>query len=276
MSATVKVALSTPATVRLTPSTAIEPFSATNLEIEAGSSMVTSLPLAAACTDLMAAVVSMWPWTRWPSRVSAAWSGSSRLTSLPAVSAPRLVRRLVSGTTSAKKTGPCFLTTVRQAPLTATLLPTFRCFVIQAWSMPIRSPRTSTTLEVALTIPVNISADQEIIAEPGHIHLVQRLCAVEPLDAETAQRAGRVMAADEPGSDVCVDLVDQVGFEQGGVHLRSAFDQNAEDVALAELVHQVLEADTSGFCGGQRQHLGEPDAAWLRRRDHCVGADDSC
>ena len=46
------------ATVRLTPSTAIDPFSATNLEIEAGRSIVTSRPAAALFTDVTVAVAS--------------------------------------------------------------------------------------------------------------------------------------------------------------------------------------------------------------------------
>ena len=63
MSATLKVpgGLSTAATVRLTPSTAIEPLTATNLEIVEGSSNVTSLPEAAVDTDLTTAVVSTCP-----------------------------------------------------------------------------------------------------------------------------------------------------------------------------------------------------------------------
>src|SRR6266705_2893563 len=66
------------------------------------------------------------PWTRWPSSSEVALKGSSRLTSRPTRSPLRFVRRKVSGTTSAKKTGPFFLTTVKQQPLTATLPPTFR------------------------------------------------------------------------------------------------------------------------------------------------------
>src|SRR5207302_5381973 len=175
----------------------------------------TSLPAFASSTSTTRAVASTWPWTRWPSSVADALSGSSRLTSVPGLSAPRLVRRSVSGTTSAKKTGPRFLTTVRQQPLTATLLPIFRRPAIAAWSIPTRPRSASTTLATALTIPVNIdvSADEEIIAETRHVEVPKGHRISQVLDSLAAEWAGRVAATDELRRDVGVDLVDQARRE---------------------------------------------------------------
>ena len=60
----VPAGLSTAATVRLTPSTAIDPLTATNREMAAGSSIVSSRPEEAYSTVLTVPVASTWPCTR--------------------------------------------------------------------------------------------------------------------------------------------------------------------------------------------------------------------
>src|SRR2546430_3244381 len=85
--------------------------------------------------------------------------------------------------------GPFFLTAVRQASLTATLLPIFRCRVTAAWSMPTRPCLASTTLATVLTIPVNtwVCADEDVISEAGEVDVAYRDGIVQMLDAVSPQ-----------------------------------------------------------------------------------------
>src|SRR5947209_10814336 len=200
---------STLATVRLIPSTAIEPFSTRNGRSSFGMSTTTSRPAATPLIDLILVVKSTWPWTRWPSSRPLARRGSSTLTLDPAFSAPRLVRRSVSGTTSAKKVVGDRSTPVRQQPLTATLEPIFRRRAVAAFSIPRRLGSTATTLPTPLTIPVNISADHEIIAESSKVEIAQADCVFQVLDPTPADRPDRLATADYLRCDVCVDLVDE-------------------------------------------------------------------
>src|SRR5207245_5819486 len=99
-------------------------------------------------------------------------------------------------------------------------------------------------------------------------------CGVaQMLDAAAPQRSGSVAAADELGRNVRVDLVDQALREEGGVHLPATFDQHTDQVALAELIEQVRQGDTSVGRAGQLQDLGQPDPARFGRRDERVRAD---
>ena len=104
----------------------------------------------------MEAVASTWPWTMWPPSRSLSASGRSRFTGSPSFSAPRLVRRSVSGTTSTRKLSPSSAVTVRHAPLTLMLSLTFRSDVTfgPATVSPVGSTRA--TLPTSSTIPVNI------------------------------------------------------------------------------------------------------------------------
>src|SRR5712691_1089276 len=189
---------STLATVRLIPSTAIEPFSTTNGRISLGMATTTSRPAATVLIDLIVVVASTWPWTRWPSSKAFAASGSSRLTLDLALSEPRFVRRIVSGTTSTKNLAPDLLTTVKQHPLTATLELTLRRRAVDACSMPSRFASASTTVPTPLTIPVNIDVpgDQNVIANLRCVRLAQpdRVCQVQ--NAVAAHWARRVATPD--------------------------------------------------------------------------------
>src|SRR5690606_34723154 len=88
----------TPATVRLTPSTATDPFSAMERRRGAGTEIVMRRPSPSATTDSMVPTPSTWPWTMWPSNRPEAATGRSRLTESPGWRAPRLVRSRVSPT----------------------------------------------------------------------------------------------------------------------------------------------------------------------------------
>src|SRR5437879_5857854 len=159
--------------------------------------------------------------------------------------------------------GPFFLTTVRQAPLTATLLPIFRCRVTAAWSMPTRPCLASTTLATALTIPVNtwVCADEDVISEAGEVDVAYRSGIAQMLDAVSAEWPGGVFTPDKLRRYVRVNLVDQALGEEGGVYLPPTFYEQADQVALAELVEQVWQRDAAAVGGGQLQDLSQPDAA---------------
>src|SRR3989442_7905646 len=106
--------------------------------------------------------------------------------------------------------GPFFLTTVRQAPLTATLLPIFRCRVTAAWSMPTRPCLASTTLATALTIPVNtwVCADEDVISEAGEIDVAYLSGIVSILHSVSPQRARGGLFPPQPLLDLHGNLVD--------------------------------------------------------------------
>ena len=116
---------SSAATVRLMPSTAIDP-----LRIESGASVGRKLDREPVRTRLRAArrrpcpTPSTWPSTKWPPSRPSARSGRSRLTRRPGASAPSVVTRSVSGddverARSARRAA----ITVRQTPFTAMLSP---------------------------------------------------------------------------------------------------------------------------------------------------------
>src|SRR5260370_5000061 len=238
MRATVKVACtsSTLATVRLIPSTAMEPFSTAKGGSSFGSSITTSRPAATPFIALILLVASTWPWTRWPSSNREAASGSSRLTRAPSFSAPRFVRRSVSGTTSATKIEPDFVTTVKQHPLTATLEPTFRRRAAEACSMPSLFASASTTVPTPLTIPVNIHVprDQYLVsklrrvclAQPDRIHKVQH--------APAAHRSRCVATPDHDRCAIILNLIHETGAEECCVDLASTLEKRAQRSRLSQ------------------------------------------
>src|SRR5579872_3136088 len=230
MSATVKSTSVARATVRLIPSTATEPFSATKRRRLAGRAIRTRVPAAAGMTSRMRAAASTWPWTMCPSSRPAALTGSSRLTGSPFPSRPRLVRLRVSGTTSMWKVAPCLRTTVRQHPFTATLEPILRRRAVAGCVMASRWEPADATTPTALTIPVNIyvSGDEKVVAEPGDVEIVEGVSVGDMLHARTAEWRGGLAPADQDRREIRVNLVDQVGFEECGVDLTSALDQKAD------------------------------------------------
>src|SRR4029079_335024 len=109
------------ATVRLTPSTVIEPFDTTASSRSAGTSSRRSPPpVASGASARISPTPSTWPCTKWPPRRAASDTGRSRLTACPTSRRPRLVRASVSELRSNAKCSSSCSTTVRQVPLTAT------------------------------------------------------------------------------------------------------------------------------------------------------------
>src|SRR4029077_85389 len=99
--------------------------------------------------------------------------------------------------------------------------------------MPGAPSPASTTVPTALPIPVNIPADKYIVSEPGHVHVREACGFAQERDPLSADRARSLAAADQPGRDVGVDLVDEAFPEERGVHVGSTLDQDAEDVSPA-------------------------------------------
>src|SRR5215469_14110465 len=137
-----------------------------------------------------------------------------------------------------------------------------------------RPGRASTTLATALTIPVNIGGDQEIIAESGDVEITQARRVVEVFDPRAAKRAWRFAAADQHRRHVSKDPVDQTGLEESGVDLSPSFHQDAQEVAPAELLEKGFEVDAAVGVFRNLDDLCQAHIALFRRGDQCVGADD--
>src|SRR5579884_492606 len=241
--ATVKVpwASSTPATVRLTPSIAIEPFSATYGARCGGRAKPTSRPSSASRRPTTRVVPSTWPRTRGPSSPRSGVTGSSRLTRSPTPSRPRLVRRRVSGTTSATKAAPSTRTAVRHTPLTATLPPTWSREAVAACSRRRDPGRWSTTRPIPLTIPVNIADDQEILAQTLDVESVETQRLGDGGRPPPPHRRRCLPTAHDDRRQVRVHAVHQPGIEEGAVDGRPAFDQEADDTHGPQAVEQARQ-----------------------------------
>src|SRR5579864_1940478 len=214
------------------PSTAIEPFSTTKRRRAAGRPISSSRPEATPVIFLTVALASTWPCTRWPSSRPSAPSGSSRFTSDPTTAKPRFVRRSVSGTWSAKKAAPCFLTTVRQQPLTATLEPIFSRRAADGAAISSRFGPVATTVPTELTIPVNIGVggDQHVFTQACEIDVAQGNRIHEAVDPRSSDRTRRLAAPDHSRGDVGVHLVDEVVGEERRVDLATSLHQDAQQV----------------------------------------------
>src|SRR5437870_11994888 len=95
------------------------------------------------------------------------------------------------------------------------------------------------------------------------------------LDPLSAQRSRGLLAADELGRYVGVELVHETGSEERGVHLSTTLDQQAEEVALAELVEQVGQRYAAAFGRRQEEDFGQSDSTRLRGCDEHVGPDNT-
>src|SRR4030095_3625663 len=104
-----------------------------------------------------------------PSRI-----GRSRLTGSPVSSPPRAVRASVSGPTSKRSRPGPRSTTVRQAPLTATLAPRSLSSCTRSADTTRRLPSRSMTRPISSIRPVNTGSDARC---PGHAGLDQPVVA---------------------------------------------------------------------------------------------------
>src|SRR5213594_4441810 len=165
ISITSKLMSPSPATVRLTPSTATDPWGiSSGSSSRRGSPIRTRVVDSTRVTSSTVPTPSTCPRTRWPPRAPPNRSGRSRLTGSPGWSRPSVVRASVSGPSSNTKPSGGRSTTVRHAPFTATLAPTSLPSSVAPACTPSRSTapaRTSvTTVPISSTIPVNTYASR--------------------------------------------------------------------------------------------------------------------
>src|SRR6478735_1826983 len=152
----------TAVTVRETPSTAMDPFSAMYRASPAGTANRSRSQLPSPSRSTSCPTPSTWPWTTWPSNRPPAGTQRSRLTGSPAASSPIVLRIRVSPMTSTLKSLPSICVAVRQTPLTAMEAPRARPSVVPgacsrtvALLSPLRS--TDSTFPCSAIIPVNIN-----------------------------------------------------------------------------------------------------------------------
>src|SRR6266566_1534336 len=143
--------------------------------------------------------------------------------------------------------------------------------------MPMRPRSASTTLETALTIPVNIhvSTDQHIISESGEVDFAQANRVAQSFHSLTANGTDCLTAADDHWGHVCVNLVDQALVEERRMQLASAFHQKAQELAVPELLQQRRQRDAVPGFRGQAQDLRSADPPGSGGGDECVRPDDA-
>src|SRR5437867_3388929 len=125
ISMTSKLMSPSAATVRLTPSTATDPWGiSSGSSSRLGSAIRTRVVDSTRVTSSTVPTPSTCPSTRWPPSAPPKRSGRSRLTGSLGWSRPSVVRASVSGPSSKTNRSARRSTTVRHAPFTATLAPT--------------------------------------------------------------------------------------------------------------------------------------------------------
>src|SRR6266511_75943 len=155
-------------TVRLTPSTVIDPFSTTYRASSFGTSISMILPGGASLISLTVPTPSTCPWTRCPPRRDSRVTGLSRLTGSPDDSEARELRVAVSGERSNASVIPSPLgersTTVRHTPLTASDAPGPESTETFEHATRKREPGSTTTPRSS-TIPVNIRHHLQVLTD---------------------------------------------------------------------------------------------------------------
>ena len=143
---TEKLLSSSAATVRLIPSIVIEPFSTISLRMSSAASIFTHVAFPSRRVSETTPIPSICPDTMCPPNLPSAAMALSRFTRSPDLSLPRLLRRKVSGITSAVKPSLNSLVTVRQTPFTAIESPILvpsRTFAAPILSSPEVLPETT-------------------------------------------------------------------------------------------------------------------------------------
>src|SRR5208337_4407692 len=201
MSMTEKPSVQTSTSVRLTPSTAIDPLG-TSSPIQAGSRVnARNSHSPSDRRSLSTAVASMCPWTKCPPSLSPTRSDRSKLTRFPGRFPPRFVRSKVSGPAWTSNCSPSLATTVRQQPLTATLSPISSKLVKPGQASVNRCPAfsltTFSTRPRTSTSPVNTLA-HSFIPWPGHPRMREAIAAKPTRDGSN-QAVNLSMVASRPG-----------------------------------------------------------------------------
>src|SRR5688572_2315556 len=231
-------------TVRLTPSSVTEPFSAMNRESAPGASTVAPSAPASSRQSRTVATPSTCPVTRWPPSALPAAIAGSRFTALPGSSRPSVVRASVSPESSASKRPFPTATSVRQQPATATLSPTRQPVV--DWlplSMASRRPppasTMATTVPTAVTMPVNMAsmprpqAQQQVAADVLPLH-DRELQAPGEGGRRLEVRERARPAPQQCRREIQEQLVDEARGEQCARQARPALDQQLVDLPRRE------------------------------------------
>src|SRR5512132_3644848 len=240
MSATSKTGRFHPATVRLTPSTAIDPFIATKRWSASGASIATRTPSFSRSTEATTPTASTCPCTQWPPSSSPTRSARSRLTRAPAPRPPSVVRATVSGTAVAWNTPSWTRSTVRQTPFTATLAPGSGSAPnperIASRSPPAALP-TRSTVPTRDTMPLNTmllaarrardrTREPHVASDAPHRERTDRDRLLEALAPQVGGPGGRRGAAQEKRRDPHGHLVGEPRAEQRRVHRGSPLDEH--------------------------------------------------
>src|SRR5262249_6200565 len=124
--------------------------------------------------------------------------------------------------------------------------------------MPMRPRSAETTLEIALTIPVNIyvSADQDVTTEGRDVDVAQWHRILQTVSPTAGNRPGSLAAPDQFRRYVRVNLVCKSRGQECGVRFAATFDEEAEKASLSELVEQFVERDAAVFARRKSQNLG--------------------
>src|SRR4030095_12592819 len=173
-----------------------------------------------------------------PSRI-----GRSRLTGSPVSSPPRAVRASVSGPTSKRSRPGPRSTTVRQAPLTATLAPRSLSSCTRSADTTRRLPSRSMTRPISSIRPVNTGSDARC---PGHAGLDQPVVAegtgrdVGQADRITQAAAGPCRGDRGPGPpqqpwrDEDGHAIHEPGVEERAAEAAARLEQDRGDVEAVQ------------------------------------------
>src|ERR1019366_3681818 len=220
---------------------------------------------------------STWPLTRWPPPRSPNASDASRLTASPRRSVPRVVRRAVSGITSALKPPAAISTTVRQVPLTATLSPIRRsagspCAATRR--RPPCGPTSASTSPNSVTIPENTSSHSTLnrrrAALTAHTVPAHHDVVASTLHGDPGERRGRgqrghapachggrcPLAPHDAGSDEGDHPVGELLVEEGTVDLGAALHQDADALLLSQELQHLAERHPSVRARCEGDHPG--------------------
>src|SRR5215472_13786733 len=283
------------ATVRLMPSTAIDPWATTYLASAIGISISSrqSSPPAIFWRRSSLPTPSTWPCTRCPPRRSWARAGSSRFTGDSLLRRPSEVRLRVSWARSAENCSLPTSTAVRHTPLTATLSPALSSEVSCARTV-IRvsvssvcflagKRRSSTILPTSAISPVNIYLWSVIFlgrhCRSGGIGIAQvtlhRKIFAKAMQRDVPDHRGLADSAEPDAGGkgyrsgsrqnlrrvIQKDFVDNAGSQGSPVHQRPSLNEQAGDLHLAQAGGDLPQVGPA--IGRSQRRLLHPDVEAL-------------
>src|SRR4051812_17659960 len=231
------------ATVRLIPSTAIDPLRTMNGASADGNWIVIQCASPAARIDRRCPTPSTWPCTKWPPKRLSARMERSRLIVCPGLSLPSVVTRTVSGPMSACRYVASRRVAVRHTPFTDTLSPSCSSGAMAVAIVMCIPPASAVTASRRPTLsmrPVNIAFDQHVRSEHFHIAIDERR------RGDVATRKHRYSSGPEPhGRYVHLEVVHDPRVPHRSLQRRPTFHQEALDVARgkrAEAISKITVA----------------------------------